>query len=391
MYKNGQAVEVTINEMSEDGKKMTLALDGAAAGTGPAGGDSGSGSLEGSGFTAGKWLQGEVQSVSSFGLFVRPAGTEVTGLIHMSQIPRDLISALKKRSSAQPSGNQTDVEMLFQKGDVVSCRINSYGGPKKIDMSMLPPKNEEDDDDYVVDGRDPEEAEPKEGPDGQQRRPRGEVKTGGIDSESIEVFNGEKKLLWWKGESYVPTPEFALSEDQQENEITKESKSLVEGTWRRMFELDLRKDEAEFSSKVNDKELKELQEDIGELMGLDDDMFAEPETLSLSISRPKVGTFQVGSLDGLPDDWRKEMEFFKELEGAETTTMAMMRAGKASDQSEFDGVVRTVEADIQSKSPRREAPAPAPVVTVEEVPVETPVAEAPTEETAAPESASADA
>ena len=163
MYKNGQAVEVTINEMSEDGKKMTLALDGAAAGTGPAGGDSGSGSLEGSGFTAGKWLQGEVQSVSSFGLFVRPAGTEVTGLIHMSQIPRDLISALKKRSSAQPSGNQTDVEMLFQKGDVVSCRINSYGGPKKIDMSMLPPKNEEDDDDYVVDGRDPEEAEPKEG------------------------------------------------------------------------------------------------------------------------------------------------------------------------------------------------------------------------------------
>ena len=27
-------------------------------------------------------------------------------------------------------------------------------------MSMLPPKSEEDDDDYVVDGRDPEEAEP---------------------------------------------------------------------------------------------------------------------------------------------------------------------------------------------------------------------------------------
>ena len=80
-----------------------------------------------------------------------------------------------------------------------------------------------------------------------------------MDSEAIELFNGEKKLLWWKGEAYVPTPETALTEDQQENAVTKESKSLVEGSWRRMFELDLRKDEADFSSKVNDKELKELQ------------------------------------------------------------------------------------------------------------------------------------
>ena len=136
-----------------------------------------------------------------------------------------------------------------------------------------------------------------------------------------------------------------------------------------------------------------MQEDIGELMGLDDDMFAEPETLTLSMSSPKVGTFQVGALDGLPEDWRNEMEFYKDLESVESTTMTMMKAGKTNDQSEFEGIMRVVESDIEAKSPRRQAPpAPAPVAVEEAAPVETPVAEAaPSEEAAAPESASADA
>ena len=44
-------------------------------------------------------------------------------------------------------------------------------------------------------------------------------------------------------------------------------KDIVEGTWRRMFELDMREDAADFSSKVIENELKELAEEIGELNG----------------------------------------------------------------------------------------------------------------------------
>ena len=60
-----------------------------------------------------KWFQGIVQNVATFGLFVRPAGFDSVGLVHVSQIPRDLISALKKRVQMPEGTNKTDVEIHF--------------------------------------------------------------------------------------------------------------------------------------------------------------------------------------------------------------------------------------------------------------------------------------
>jgi len=41
-----------------------------------------------------------------------------------------------------------------------------------------------------------------------------------------------------------------VSSVDEEAAVINESSSIVEGTWRRMFELDMREDAADFSSKV---------------------------------------------------------------------------------------------------------------------------------------------
>jgi hypothetical protein len=58
----------------------------------------------------------------------------------------------------------------------------------------------------------------------------------------------------------------------EESDIVLESTNIIEGTWRRMFELDMREDAADFSSKLMETELKELEDEIGELSGLDDEL-----------------------------------------------------------------------------------------------------------------------
>jgi hypothetical protein len=60
---------VQIEEFSKEGKKLVLsmAFENRAA----------VGAL--SGISSSKWLNGVVQSVSNFGIFVRPAGYEMTG------------------------------------------------------------------------------------------------------------------------------------------------------------------------------------------------------------------------------------------------------------------------------------------------------------------------
>ena len=50
------------------------------------------------------------------------------------------------------------------------------------------------------------------------------------------------------------------------------------------------------------------------------------------------------------------MEFFKELEGINTSKMSGLRAGKAAEQAEFDNLLREVEKELDqaaSQAPRR--------------------------------------
>ena len=69
-----------------------------------------------------------------------------------------------------------------------------------------------------------------------------------------------------------------------------------------MFEVDLREDEADFSSKAMEAEIKELEEEIGELNGLDDDM-VDCVGFGQSFQPTKIGSFV--SMSAIPADWKE--------------------------------------------------------------------------------------
>jgi len=186
-YPVGSTVKVQVDEFKDDGKKLVLSMKlenraevGAFSSIAPQ-----------------KWLTGVVESITNFGLFVRPAGYETVGLVHVSRVPRDLLYALKKMAPIPEGTNKTDIENLFQAGDVVKVRTHAVSvGARRIELSMLPfQANEDDEDDYVVEGRDPE---PKEG-ERFEERDREEEK------EEEVSYDAEDTLLWWRGAPYVKT------------------------------------------------------------------------------------------------------------------------------------------------------------------------------------------
>ena len=68
-YSAGTNIKVQIEEFSSEGKKLVLSMSFENRAD--------VGAL--SGIASSKWLNGVVQSVSNFGIFVRPAGYEMTG------------------------------------------------------------------------------------------------------------------------------------------------------------------------------------------------------------------------------------------------------------------------------------------------------------------------
>ena len=65
------------------------------------------------------------QSVSPFGLFVRPAGYENVGLVHMSRVPRDLVYALKKVGPRLPHSAPLPLDLSL-----------SHSRPHPLDLSL---------------------------------------------------------------------------------------------------------------------------------------------------------------------------------------------------------------------------------------------------------------
>jgi ribosomal protein S1 len=220
----GSSINVMVVEMNAEKKKLVLSLVQAQQEGGAM-----------SGVEENTWMQAIVQSVTAFGLFVRPAGYETVGLVHRSQVPRELISALKGRTPIPTGLNKTDVEALFGEGDVIKVRVKAASNDKgKLELSMLPYKaDENEEDDYVVEGRDAE---------GEEFKPEYN------EDDNTDSYDAQDTLLWWKGQPYVKT-EMAEAAVDEEIGIISESTDLVEGTWRRMFELDLRADQLDFSSK----------------------------------------------------------------------------------------------------------------------------------------------
>merc|ERR1712139_595577 len=75
----------------------------------------------------------------------------------------------------------------------------------------------------------------------------------------------EDTLLWWRGAPYKKAQAEVDAETLMattEAGVTQESSSIVEGTWRRLFEIDLRADMNESSSKQLEQEAKGMSEEI---------------------------------------------------------------------------------------------------------------------------------
>jgi predicted RNA-binding protein with RPS1 domain len=319
----GSKVQVKIDQIDKEKNKLVLALDGAA-------------SAPMAGISPQRWIQGTVVSITNFGLFVRPAGMDFQGLVHNSRIPRDLISALKERETASRASNKTDVEALFSVGDVVKVRVNGVNAGK-TELSMLKfTVNDDEEDDYVVEGR---EAEDEENP-----------QTFEADEDGSDSYDAQDTLLWWRGSPYVKSKGGNAAVDE-EAEVVMENTAVVEGTWRRMFELDMREDQADFSTKVKEADLKELEEEIGELSGLDENLI-EPELSAASIISSGQKLVNYVSLAGLPAAWKSEMGFLKGSAEGETSKVATLRQGKTLEQSEFEALLREVEVELDEAAKR---------------------------------------
>lgn len=348
-YKAGETVQVKIEQLSIGDRKLVLSMDVDPDAGNPLGH-----------IPHTKWFQGVVQNVASFGLFVRPAGYDAVGLVHHSRIPRGLTNILKKQAPTDSTLDKSDCEQLFSAGDVVRCRVHSaLDTSRKIELSMLPYRvTDDDDDDYVVEGRDPEEEEqaPRaEGGEGQNNKRRPKPRRNNRQDDYVP-FDPEDTLLWWKGSPYTKVG-YNNGPKDEEIEVINESTDIVEGTWRRMFEVDMRKDADDFSSKVMEIEMRELANDIGELNGLDEDIVD-----TLGFGAGVLPTKQLGSFvtkSSLPAEWIDELEFFKDLENGESTNMSGLKAGKKGEQEEFERLLREVEAEIAANAAAKKGSAAA--------------------------------
>jgi predicted RNA-binding protein with RPS1 domain len=342
----GKAITVQIEEMNVGDKKLVLSMKFESRAPVDA-------------FAAvpqTKWFTGIVQSVSNFGLFVRPAGYDATGLVHASRIPRDLLASLKKMAPIAPGTNTTDIEALFSENDVVKVRVHSVNAAsRRLELSMLPFKGQDEaEDDYIVEGREPE---------GQ------ETNFSEIDEDEEEGgdYNAEGTLLWWKGKPFAHDSSADAAEDEEAGVLSENAK-VIEGTWRRMFEIDMREDELDFSSKIAEEERKELEEELGELMGLDEDMGDDFLDLGTKFNVKTMGSFI--SASDLPAEWKSQMDFYKELDSFETTKLSSLKRGKVAEAEEFDKLLREVEVELENaatRAPKREAP-PAPEAAEEAPP-----------------------
>jgi hypothetical protein len=130
-------------------------------------------------------------------------------------------------------------------GDVVRVRTQAVSvGSRRLELSMMQYKDSDDeDDDYVVEGRDPEGDEDKFQEDKDE-------------DDEVVAFDAESTLVWWRGAPYVKIQAEVRATGDEDFQVLDENIKIVEGTWRRMFEVDMREDEQDFNSKALEAEMK---------------------------------------------------------------------------------------------------------------------------------------
>lgn len=231
------------------------------------------------------------------------------------------------------------LQTIFSTGDVVKFRVHAVSAEqRRLELSMLPYIASADDDDgYIVEGRDPE------GEEFDDYDAEG-------DDDQDDDYDPEDTLLWWRGAPYDKVGTVASQEDE-EFAVLKESSELNEGAWRRMFDSDMKQQQADFSSKTQEMELKEIAAEIGDMEGVDIEI---EEFNSAMSSAGKFGTY-IGMSD-FPDDWKKEIAFFEEIETSESKFFGELRAGKKGDESEISLLLEQVEAELASAPAKSKAP-----------------------------------
>lgn len=160
----------------------------------------------------------------------------IVGLLHQSRIPRELISALKKYSpiTPTPGSNKTDIESLFQAGDVFKIRIQSMDIiQNRIELSALPFKSLEDDDDDINIIEDEDEG--KEDKKGRSDREEA-IAEDSVAEDDEGSFNALSTLVWWRNQPFdkiaATLQASEVTEDvQEELEILRESRDVVEGNY----------------------------------------------------------------------------------------------------------------------------------------------------------------
>lgn len=118
----------------------------------------------------------------------------------------------------------------------------------------------------------------------------------------------------------------------------------------------MREDELDFSAKAAEAELKELEEEIGELNGLDDELGD-----SFGLGTRFMGN-TLGARFVFPEEWKEQLSFYKELEESASTKTSIIRGGKKADNLEFDGVIREIELDLDRAAAKKRPEASAEVV-----------------------------
>ena len=225
---------------------------------------------------------------------------------------------------------------------------------------MLPLANNDSEEEYnIIEDEDADE----EGNSLKKKR-RNDYDTAVAEDSVIEeqvkfgTYNPLKTLIWWKGQSFeskilelqkATNPDGTPIKVNKELEILAESSEVIEGNWRRLFEIDMREDELDFTSKVFEQEAKELAEEIGELAGLDDDLFTDSFGFGSKFSN-SIGANVFPNK--IPTEWTESIEFYKDLNNKIDNKSKPLKGGKKYDQSEFDSFLRELESE-SNKSMRR--------------------------------------
>merc|ERR1712100_940229 len=110
-------------------------------------------------------------------------------------------------------------------------------------------------------------------------------------------------------------------------------------------------DMSESSSKQLEQEAKGLSEEIGELAGLDEVLCEDAFGMGTSFNNKQFGASV--PVEGLPDEWIKELSFFKESSSFQEESAAILKGGKKNEQAEFEKLLREVEIELDAVSPRR--------------------------------------